>query len=46
MQMLFPLRLVLQTSFITGMFKWFSRAKLPLIIGFWFTNEYLAVKLG
>lgn len=28
------------------MFKWFSRATLPLLIGCWFTNEYLAVKFG
>jgi hypothetical protein len=38
--------MILQTIFITGMCKWFSRATLPLLVGCWFTNEYLAVKLG
>jgi hypothetical protein len=39
------LRLAISTIFITGLAKWFSRSYLHLVIGAWFTNEFVAFEM-
>lgn len=38
-------RLGISIIFVTGIAKWFSRSYLNIILGVWFTNEFIAFEI-
>lgn len=38
-------RLAISVIFVTGLAKWFSRSYLNIILGVWFTNEFVAFEI-
>jgi hypothetical protein len=39
------LRLAISVIFVTGIAKWFQRSYLNIMIGLWFTNEFVAFEI-